>query len=191
VDVCAILDLDRFLYIGDQTPELALDVVLGDRTVTVEDRVEWHLVLEVPLLEVVGLLLELLERVETALLESELAIAYKTPRAVPFRVRFEAKRRIQASTMIGVVARLADDQKARLAALAALFAFLRIVSILGRVNEKHADLLRQQGCSRLWSVGCAEPSVGRRTCASRPLSAPCRYLHLQVNALAGTVTNEI
>jgi hypothetical protein len=75
VNIGSVFDLDGFFQVGDQPPELLLDIILGDRPMAVENRIDRHLVLEVSLLKVGSLLLELLERVESSVFESELVIS--------------------------------------------------------------------------------------------------------------------
>jgi len=94
VYVCAVFHLDGLLQIGNQPPELVLDIILGDWPVAIQHRVYWHLVLEIGLLELGRLLLELLERVQPALLEAELAIADKASWAIPLRLGLDFQGRI-------------------------------------------------------------------------------------------------
>lgn len=60
MDIGSVLDLNRLFQVGNQSPKLSLNILLGDRSMAVELVVEWHLLLKVTLLEVVCLLLELL-----------------------------------------------------------------------------------------------------------------------------------
>jgi hypothetical protein len=96
----------------------------------VEDGVERHLVRKVLLLEVGGLLLKLFQRVQSTFLETELAVANQTPRAVPLGFRLDFERRVEAIAVVPMVARLAGEKEAALfVTFAALFASLFRVSI--------------------------------------------------------------
>jgi hypothetical protein len=91
----------------------------------VEDRVEGHLVREVLLLEVGGLLLKLFQRVQPTLLKPELAVANEAPWAVPFRFWLGLEGRVEASAVITMVAGLAREKKVTLLITSAtLLAFL-------------------------------------------------------------------
>jgi hypothetical protein len=80
--------------------------------------------LKVALLEVGGLLLELFERVDAALLEAKLTVANETPGAVPVIVGLVGDARVKAVHMIAMVARLADQNIASIVALPAMFTLL-------------------------------------------------------------------
>jgi hypothetical protein len=125
VNVGPILDLDRLLQVGNQPPKLLLDIVFCDRSVAIEDGVERHLVFEITLLEVGRLFLELLQRVQAALLKSELAISNEAAWTVPLVFRLDLDLWVETSAVIAVIARLAGKNKAALlVALAALLTFL-------------------------------------------------------------------
>jgi hypothetical protein len=108
MNISAIFDFDCLLQASHKSPELSLNIVFGDWSGAIEDRVKWHLVLEVALLEICRLLLELLERVDTALLKTKLAIADETSRAMPVVVGLLRDLRIEAIHVIAIVARFAD-----------------------------------------------------------------------------------
>lgn len=124
VNIGAVFYLYFLFHVRDQAPELALHVVLCDRSVAFQDRVERHPLLEVTLLEVGSLLLELTQGVEAAFLEAELSITNEASGAVPVGVWLGLKGWVQASAMIRVVARLTDGKKTGLFSLAAVRTFL-------------------------------------------------------------------
>lgn len=104
VDICSVFHLDCLFQVGNKPPELLLDVFLGNRPMALENRVEWHLVLEVALLEISSLFLELLERVKAALLEAKLPIANETPCAIPLCLWFGLQRGVETGTVVPVIA---------------------------------------------------------------------------------------
>jgi hypothetical protein len=124
MNIGAILNLNGLFQTCDQAPELSLDVIFRDRARAVEDGIERHLVLKVALLEVGGLLLELLERVDAALFEAKLTVANETPRAMPVIVGLVGDARVKAIHVIAMVARLADQDIASVIALPAMFTLL-------------------------------------------------------------------
>ena len=61
VHISTVFDLDSLLKVSNQSPKLRLNVFFGNRSMAIELMVKGHLLLKVTLLEVVGLLLELLQ----------------------------------------------------------------------------------------------------------------------------------
>jgi hypothetical protein len=100
MNVSPVLNLDGLLEVRNQTPKLLFHILLGDRSMTLEDRVVWHLALEVALLEIGSLLLKLSQRVEPALFESELTIPDEASRAIPLMFRFCLQGRVQTCPVI-------------------------------------------------------------------------------------------
>lgn len=169
VNVGTILDFDGLLNIGNETPKFGLNILFGDGTVAAENRVEWHLLLEVALLEVCRLLLELLERIQTTLFEAVLAVANQASGAVPLGFGLVLEGRIEARAVIGVVARFANNQGTSFFSLAALLAFLLggqrcLETTVGTIdrNLPRRGLLPHLG-------GSWEPMGGTGTCEIRPL----------------------
>jgi hypothetical protein len=86
MDISTIFDFDGFLQAGHKPPEFSFDVILSYRPRAVEDWIEWHLVLEITLLEVCCLFLELLEGVDSSFFEAKIAVANKASWTVPIIV---------------------------------------------------------------------------------------------------------
>lgn len=124
MDVCTIFDFNCLFQAGNQSPKLLLHIIFGDRPVTIVNRVDRHLVFKVALLEIGGLLLKLLQRIQASFLKAELTVADKTSRAVPLRLGLNRGGGIKACAMVGVVARLANEKEADLPAFPTLLTFL-------------------------------------------------------------------
>jgi hypothetical protein len=104
MDIGTIFNLDCLFQAGHESPEFSLDIILGDGSRTIEDRVERHLVLKIPFLEVRCLLLELFEGVDSTFLEAEIAVANETSRTMPIVVGLVCDLRIQAIHVIAMIA---------------------------------------------------------------------------------------
>ena len=103
MDVSTILNFNGLFQAGHKSPEFSLNIVFGNGSRAIEDGIEWHLILKVAFLEIGGLLLELLQGINSTFLESKLAIANETPRAVPVIVWLMGDGRIEAVHMIAVI----------------------------------------------------------------------------------------
>jgi hypothetical protein len=129
VDICSVFHFNRFFQVGYQSPKLLLDILLSHRPMALQNRVEWHLVLKVALLEISSLFLELLEGVQSALFKAELPVPNKTSGAIPLSLWFGLHWWIQTGAMIAVVARFAlEEQSTSFLSFAAELAFLSHVS---------------------------------------------------------------
>src|SRR5687767_13510358 len=128
MDVCAIFNLNSLFQISHESPKLALDILFCDWSVAIEFGIKWHFVLEVSAFEVVCLLLERPQGVETAFLKSELTVADQAAWAVPLRIRLLGKRGIKARAMINVIARLAHGQET------CVLPFSTCLTLLSRCN---------------------------------------------------------
>lgn len=105
VNVGSVFNFNRLFEISDKSPKLSFDILLGDGSVTVKFVVERHLLLEIALFEIVRLLLKLLEGVQTSFFKSELAVADKASRAVPFdSVWLALQWRIKAARVVSMIA---------------------------------------------------------------------------------------
>lgn len=126
MDICTIFDFHGFRQALDQPPELALYVVFRFHSSTIEDWVERHLWREVVLLKIVGLFLELLERIDAAFLESIFTRAYEAFRTVPIEVRNRIERRIKAVFVITQIATVAGNDGVAVFGFTAVFTLLNL-----------------------------------------------------------------
>ena len=94
VYIGTILYFHSLFDTSDEFPKLPLNIVFNDRSATIKYRVVRHSVLEVALLEVGRFFLELLERIQSTFLKSELAIPNKTAGTIPFAVGFGLEGRL-------------------------------------------------------------------------------------------------
>jgi hypothetical protein len=125
MDVRAVFHLNSLLEIRHQSPKFLLNVIFGNWSMTIENRVDWHLIFEVVLLERSSLLLELLQGVKASLFKTKLAITDEATGAIPLILRLCLDWGVEACAMVAVVARFTHQEEAAfVATFSALFAFL-------------------------------------------------------------------
>src|SRR5438105_1009058 len=116
--VRAVFDLNGFMHTLDQTPELPFDILLPDWTPPVENGVVRHSRFEIIVLKIIGLLLELAQRIDATVLEPEFAGSDKAAVAVPVSLRNRLHRWIQTVSVVAVVATITQQERSGVVPLA-------------------------------------------------------------------------
>ena len=119
MNVSSVFNFNGFFKVSDKAPELVFHIFFGDWAMTVEGAIERHLIFKVALLEVIGLLLELLQRIQSAFFEPKLAVADQASRAVPLCVEFSLRLGVKAGGMVGVITRVTNQHVAAFVSSAA------------------------------------------------------------------------
>lgn len=109
VYIGTILYFNSLCEVLNQPPELLLNLIFRWLFVGVGDRVKDSFAGKVGLFEVLRLLLELLQRVDTAFFKAKFTCTNEAPRTVPVICRNTTNWRVKTISMISIVAAVAEQ----------------------------------------------------------------------------------